>query len=111
MNAAGIAMCFAFRRHLFSLNHKADKLEIERGDTIGYRYMLWFLCLWLKMISFLSPNKLNNKAGYYAFADRQKFSFYGHLFRVLDCIILIRSLRFAAREAIDDEMKDLFGLD
>ena len=40
MNAAGIAMCFAFRRHLFSLNHKADKLEIERGDTIGYRYML-----------------------------------------------------------------------
>ena len=40
MSVVGIAMCFIFRRHLSSLNHKASKLEIERGDTEGYRYML-----------------------------------------------------------------------
>ena len=44
-NAVSIAMCFVFRRHLSWLNHKAGKLEIERGDTVGYRYMLWCLCL------------------------------------------------------------------
>ena len=40
MSAVSIAMCFIFRRHLSWLNHKADKLEIEREDTVGYRYML-----------------------------------------------------------------------
>ena len=40
MSAVGIAMCLIFRRHLSRLNHKASKLEIERGDTVGYRYML-----------------------------------------------------------------------
>ncbi|KAF8812398.1 MFS general substrate transporter [Phlegmacium glaucopus] len=40
MNIASIAMCFAFRHHLSRLNHKAGKLEIERGDTVGYRYIL-----------------------------------------------------------------------
>jgi hypothetical protein len=39
-SAVSIAMCFAFRRHLSWLNHKASKLEMERGDSVGYRYML-----------------------------------------------------------------------
>jgi len=40
MSAVSIAMCFVFRRHLSWLNNKAGKLEIESGDTVGYRYML-----------------------------------------------------------------------
>jgi MFS family permease len=41
MSLVSIAMCLAFRRHLSRLNHEADKLDMERGDTTGYRYILW----------------------------------------------------------------------
>ena len=44
MSVVSIAMCFIFRRHLSWLNRKASKLEIERGDTVGYRYILWNMC-------------------------------------------------------------------
>jgi len=40
MSIVSITMCFVFRRHLSWLYHKAGKLEMERGDTLGYRYIL-----------------------------------------------------------------------
>ena len=43
MSTVSITMCFIFRSHLSWLNHKAGKLETKRGDTVGYRYILWYL--------------------------------------------------------------------
>lgn len=39
-NALGIIMCWAFKRHLDSLNKNADREERESGASKGYRYML-----------------------------------------------------------------------
>ncbi|KAF8165387.1 MFS general substrate transporter [Crassisporium funariophilum] len=39
-SALSITMCYIFRRHLAGLNHKREKLEADRGEVKGYRYML-----------------------------------------------------------------------